>query len=66
VLHLDLAGVAAALPPAAAPPAPLGRRVAAALETAALDLLPPARAAAGRARLGARHAAAALTGLLGI
>ena len=70
VLHLDLAGVAAVLPPAAAPPATdapgVARRVAAALETAALDLLPPARAAAGRARLGARHAAAALTGLLGV
>jgi len=48
VLHLDLAGVAASLPPAAAPPAPLRRRVAAALEVAALDLLPPTRAAAGR------------------
>ena len=44
VLHLDLAAVEAALPPATRPRAPLRRRAAAAAETRALDLLPPARA----------------------
>jgi hypothetical protein len=48
VLHLDLAAIEAALPPASAPPALLRRRAAAALEAAALDRLPPLRAAAGR------------------
>lgn len=48
VLHLDLAGVAAVLPAVTAPPSPPAARLAAALEVAALDLLPPTRAAARR------------------
>ena len=69
VLHVDLpaleAALEAALPPTATAPEPAGRRLAAALETRALDLLPPVRAAAGRARAGARQAAALLVGMLG-
>jgi len=66
VLHLDLAAVEAALPPATRPRAPLLRRAAAAAETRALDLLPPARAAGLQARSLARHAAALLMGLAGL
>jgi hypothetical protein len=56
VRHIDPASVAAALKLRPTTRTPIRRRLAAAIETGALDLLPPVRAATGRLRQAARAA----------